>query len=55
MTLQTRLRIDYDRDYGIDRQTGWSVAINGVYLVQYERCLLVALSKAYLRHWSISE
>lgn len=44
------LRVDYDTSYGIDDKSGWSVAIDGHYLVQFERFLFVAISKAFWKH-----
>lgn len=29
------LRLDWDRDYGMDKRTGWSVHLNGVCVVQF--------------------
>lgn len=43
----------FDRDYGIDRRTGWSVAVDGSYIVQFESWLVVAIWKAikeFLNH-----
>lgn len=39
--------LEYDRDYGIGRRSGWSVAVAGSYRVQFERWLVVALWKAW--------
>jgi len=41
------IRIDFDRDYGCQHKTGWSVALNGSYVVQLEPRLWRALWKAY--------
>ena len=38
--------LEFDRDYGIDKLTGWSIAINGSYVVQLEKSLWVAIWKA---------
>lgn len=38
-----KFAIHFDRDYGIDRRTGWSIAIDGSFVVQFEKHLLVAL------------
>jgi len=40
-----RLTVDFDRNYGCDKRTGWSIAWNGHYLVQLEKYLFVALYK----------
>jgi hypothetical protein len=29
------LQLDYDRNYGIKRRTGWSVSVRGSYVVQF--------------------
>jgi len=47
------LRVDYDNDYGIDHQSGWSVTVEGSVLVQFEKHLLVALVKAAWKHRQI--
>ena len=41
------LKIDFDRDYGVDNRTGWSIAIDGRFAVSFERWLIVALWKAW--------
>ena len=45
------LKIEYDKDYGIDKRTGWSIAINGWYVVQFHKYLVVALIKAFYEYW----
>ena len=30
-----KYRIDYDKDYGFAHQTGWSLAVDGSYVVQF--------------------
>ena len=37
--------IDYDYEYGIDKRTGWSVFVDGSYIIQFERFLIVAVIK----------
>lgn len=54
--IKLRLRnveIDYDNNYGVFGLTGWSVAVNGCYVAELERFLVVALWKAYFkwRRW----
>lgn len=41
-----RFRIDFDRDYGADHKTGWSVAYDGSYIVQFSPSLSSALKIA---------
>jgi hypothetical protein len=36
-------RIEYDRDYGIDRRSGWTVIIGGRVIVELYRSLIGAL------------
>ena len=43
------LAIEWDRDYGVDRRSGWTVKVNGCVLAQLERWLAVALWKAWRR------
>jgi hypothetical protein len=42
-----RVRVDFDRDYGCEYKTGWSVAIDDSYVVQLEPRLWRALWKAW--------
>lgn len=44
-----KFRLDYDTAFGMDGAAGWSVAIDGEYVVSLERWLVVALIKAWLR------
>ncbi len=39
--------IEYDKNYGCNNRTGWSIALDGHYLVQLERNLIIALINAY--------
>lgn len=43
------LRVEWDGDYGCEHRSGWSVAVDGAFLVQLERFLLVAILKAWWR------
>ncbi len=45
------LRLDYDRDYGIDHRRGWSVAIDGSYYVQFWPEPITAVIVALWRWW----
>lgn len=42
-----QFKLTWDADYGPMRRRGWSVAIDGAYVVQFERFLVVALWKAW--------
>jgi hypothetical protein len=46
--------LHYDCDYGMLHRKGWSVVIDGSYVVQFERRLIVALWKAF-RAWRTFE
>ena len=35
------VRVDFDRDYGIENRTGWSLSVNGSYLLQFVSLLRV--------------
>ena len=48
-------KLVYDADYGIDKRTGWSVCINGSYLSQLEKSLIVAIVKAFHCYYFIIE
>jgi hypothetical protein len=41
-----QFRLEFDRDYGIDRLTGWSVTVNGVVRVQFAPGPIRALWRA---------
>ena len=49
--------LQYDRDYGIDRRSGWSVVVDGSVAVQFARNRLVALVRAWLswRRWEAGD
>ena len=46
-----RLDLQWDKDYGCKRRTGWSVAVDGSFLVELEPWLVVALAKAVRTWW----
>ena len=41
-----RYIIEYDEDYGIDKRRGWSVALDGHYVVMFEKWFIMAIWKA---------
>jgi len=41
-----KYKIEFDRDYGIDKRTGWSICVDGHYIIQLEKHFLMALIKA---------
>jgi len=43
------LRLEWDREYGIDKRRGWTITYDGCVLVQLERFLMVAIWKAWRR------
>jgi len=44
-----RHRIEYDRNYGIDRRTGWTIVYDGSVLVELEPWLIAAIWKSLPR------
>lgn len=44
------LRIDYDKDYGVQSRNGWSVSIDGHYYVQFRKSLTLALIVSFWKH-----
>lgn len=44
------LEIGWDREYGCDKKSGWTIFVDGSCLVQFERWLLVALIKTWWHH-----
>jgi hypothetical protein len=43
--------LEFNRDYGIDRRTGWTVVIDGIVHVQFARGPLRAIALGLFRHW----
>lgn len=41
-----KLSIHYDTEYGIDKRTGWSIAWDGCFIVEFEKHLIIAIYKA---------
>jgi len=44
------ITIQKDKNYGIDKHNGWSVAFDGHFVVELEPCFLKAAYKA-CRYW----
>lgn len=42
--------IEFDRNYGMDNRTGWSIAVDGSYRAQLEPWLIVALWKSFISY-----
>jgi hypothetical protein len=40
------IRLEFDRDYGMSKRTGWSVSVDGSVLVEFASDPLLALSLA---------
>lgn len=40
-----QFKVEWDRDYGINKRTGWSIVVDGSFVVQLERFLIIAISK----------
>lgn len=47
------IRIHFDRDYGCDNRTGWSIAVDGSFYSELERFLLVVVAKAIYHYWFV--
>lgn len=45
--------IEFNRDYGIDRRTGWTVTWDGCVLSQLQPWLVVAVWKAIAYEWKV--
>jgi hypothetical protein len=43
--------LEFDRNYGVDKRTGWSVAIGGSYYVQFWPEPVTAVLIAIWRAW----
>lgn len=39
-------KIQWDRNYGIAKRQGWSISLDGFYLVSLERWFIIAVVKA---------
>lgn len=37
--------IEFDRYYGCDHRTGWSIFINGCLVIEFEKSLFIAILK----------
>ncbi len=47
------LKIEFDRNYGIDKRTGWSIVINGSFMAELEKYLFIAVIKTFYRYFCI--
>jgi hypothetical protein len=45
-----QFRLHWDRDYGCDKKTGWSISIDGSFVANLERFLIVAIVKAIIKY-----
>lgn len=43
------IRIHWDKDYGFFHRKGWSIAIDGCFIVELEKFLIVAIVKTIKR------
>jgi len=50
-----RFNIEWDKEYGQDKRTGWSVCIDGSFVAKLERYFLVALIKSLWVYFYIWE
>jgi hypothetical protein len=41
--------LEYDKGYGIDRRSGWTVCVDGRVIVQFRRWAAFALVEAWMR------
>jgi len=48
------IELQHDRNYGIDKRTGWSICVAGSFYCQLEPWLIVATCKAIRVAWLIS-
>jgi hypothetical protein len=49
-----QMTMEFDHEYGEQQRTGWSISLDGHYVVQFERFLLVALLKAFWAQLTIT-
>jgi hypothetical protein len=45
-------RADYDKNYGVEKQTGWSITVDGVVLVSFCGSFNVALCFAAMKYFN---
>ncbi len=45
-----KVSIDYDKDYGVDNRSGFSICIDGSYYVQFRKDPFTALLIALYKH-----
>ena len=41
-----QFKLEWDREYGINKRTGWSIVVDGSVIVQLERFSIIAVVKA---------
>lgn len=41
--------LQYDINYGIDKRCGWSISYHGVSEIEFEKHLLIALIKFFIK------
>lgn len=56
-TTHRTFRLDYDKEYGADLRTGWSVSVDGVVVVQFAATAERAVCEAGLAvsRWEVSD
>ncbi len=45
--------LEWDKNYGINQRTGWSVIVNGSVCSPLEKWLVVAIAKAIYTYWFV--
>ena len=48
-----QFKIEFDRNYGCYKRTGWSISINGSFYADLEKHVIVAFFKAFHRYWFV--
>jgi hypothetical protein len=51
----TNFSLEWDRDYGLLRRTGWSIIWNGHVVVELEPWFVVAIAKAFREIYCIKK
>ena len=49
------IKLEFDRDYGCNERTGWSIIVNGSFCAELEKHLIVAIIKAFYCYWFVWE
>ena len=50
-----QIRVHWDKNYGYSNRTGWSIAIDGSFVAELEKFLIIAVLKSIRNYFSYSK